>query len=229
MNNITNDINNNWLTFFEENKTEIEHIMNSIDFETQNIYPYKKDIFRALFYFPPEEIKLVIIGQDPYISYEMIDNLKIPQACGLSFSVPECHKKIPPSLKNIFKEIKNCYNDFVIPKNGCLQRWVTDENILLLNSSLTVIEGKSNSHRLLWSKFTNKLIEFISSKNVSTIFLLMGNDAHKKEELIDITKHKIFKTVHPSPLSASRGFFGCNVFKLINDYLINKNQEPINW
>jgi uracil-DNA glycosylase len=169
------------------------------------------------------------MGQDPYIGYEIINNIKIPQACGLSFSVPKSHKKIPPSLQNIFKEIKNCYPDYEIPKHGSLKRWVKKEKILLLNAALTVIEGKSNSHAELWTSFTDKLIKYISEKNNKTIFLLMGNFAIKKEYLIDTKKHKVFRTVHPSPLSANRGFFGCNIFKIINEYLIENNQEPINW
>ena len=219
---ILNKINNGWIPFFEKNNTELTSILDCIDFDT--IYPSKNDIFRSLFYFPPNEIKLVILGQDPYISSEN----GIPQACGLSFSVPKIHKKIPPSLQNIFKEIKNSYPDYQIPGNGCLKRWVKKEKILLLNSALTVIKGKSNSHAKLWSNFTDNLIRFISENNDGTIFLLMGNFAINKEKLID-NKHKIFKIVHPSPLSAHRGFFGCNIFKKINDYLETKEIEIINW
>jgi uracil-DNA glycosylase len=226
--NIIDKVNIGWLPFFDEHKEQLDKILNEINFN-DNIFPEKKNIFKALFYFPPEDIKLFIMGQDPYIGYEIINEIKIPQACGLSFSVPKSHKKIPPSLQNIFKEIKNCYPDYIIPKNGSLKRWVKKEKILLLNSALTVIEGKSNSHAKLWTDFTNKLIKFISDKNNKTIFLLMGNFAINKKNLIDENKHKIFTTVHPSPLSASRGFFGCNIFKNINDYLIENNKEPINW
>ena len=225
---ILSKIDVGWLPFFEENKEQLDNILNKIDFNN-NIFPNKENIFKALFYFPPEDIKLFIMGQDPYIGYEIINDIKIPQACGLSFSVPKSHKKIPPSLQNIFKEIKNCYPDYEIPKHGSLKRWVKEEKILLLNSALTVIEGASNSHAKLWTDFTNKLIKFISDKNEKTIFLLMGNFAINKKNLINEEKHKIFTTVHPSPLSASRGFFGCNIFKNINDYLIENNKEPINW
>lgn len=216
-------INVGWEQFFEKNNTELTGILDSINFDT--IYPSKNNIFRSLFYFSPSEVKLVILGQDPYISSEN----GIPQACGLSFSVPRIHKKIPPSLQNIFKEIKNSYSDYQIPSNGCLKRWAKKEKILLLNSALTVIEGKSNSHAKLWSNFTDNLIKFISEKNNGTIFLLMGNFAINKEKLIDNNKHKIFKTVHPSPLSAHRGFFGSNIFKDINDYLEINEKEVINW
>jgi uracil-DNA glycosylase len=221
------NINVGWIPFFEENKKELETILENIDFN--NIFPKKENIFKTLFYFPPEDIKLVIIGQDPYIGYEIINNIKVPQACGLSFSVPKSHKKIPPSLKNIFKEIKNNYPNYEIPNHGSLKKWVKKEKILLLNAALTVIEGKSNSHAKLWKNFTDNLIKFISDKNEKTIFLLMGNFASNKKYLIDEEKHKIFITVHPSPLSATRGFFGCNVFIKINDCLVENGQEPIKW
>ena len=224
-----NKVHPDWLPFFDENKKDIEEIFSKIDYDNETIFPKKKYIFRALFYNSPQDIKLVLLGQDPYINSEIIDGNKIPQACGLSFSVPKKHKKIPPSLQNIFKEIKNCYPEYIIPKNGSLTRWVKEENILLLNSALTVIEGKSNSHSLLWSNFTNKLIKFVSDKNDKTIFLLMGSFAINKSSLIDITKHKIFTCVHPSPLSAYKGFFGSNMFKKINEYLIENNNEIIKW
>jgi len=224
-----NKVHPDWLPFFDENKKALEEIFSKINYDNETIFPKKKYIFRALFYNSPQDIKLVLLGQDPYINSEIIDDKKIPQACGLSFSVPKTHKKIPPSLQNIFKEIKNCYPEYIIPKNGSLTRWVKEENILLLNSALTVIEGKSNSHALLWSDFTNKLIKFVSDNNDKTIFLLMGSFAINKSSLIDTTKHKIFTCTHPSPLSAYKGFFGSNVFKKINDYLIENNIEIINW
>jgi uracil-DNA glycosylase len=225
-------VNPEWLSFFENNKTELENILNLVNTDLQNgntIYPYPQNVFRTLYYFGPKDIKLVLLGQDPYINAEIHKNEKIPQACGMSFGVPKIHKKIPPSLLNIFKEIKNCYPDSKMPTNGFLKRWICKENILLLNSALTVIAGHSNSHKDLWSSFTDKLIEFISRENEDTIFLLMGNFAIKKSTLIDIKKHKIFTTVHPSPLSASQGFFGCKVFIKIDEYLESKNKKPIKW
>jgi uracil-DNA glycosylase len=224
-----NKINQGWIEFFDNNREEFNEILDFLDQEKDIILPYKNNVFKALFYFPPEEIKLVILGQDPYISYEKVNNVMIPQACGLAFSVPKEHKKIPKSLQNIFKEIKNCYPDYEIPKHGSLKSWVKEEKILLLNTSLTVIENKSNSHVKLWEHFTNQLIKYISDKNEKTIFLLMGSFAGLKEKFIDTTKHKIFKTVHPSPLSASRGFFGCKIFLKINEYLKSINKEPIHW
>ena len=165
MNDLLINVNPGWLPFFESNKNqhicELENIMKQVNMSSCEVFPKKEHIFRTLFYFPPEETKLVILGQDPYIGYEMIDGEKIPQACGLSFSVPKSHKITPPSLKNIFKEIKNCYPEYEIPKHGSLTRWVKKEKIILLNSAMTVEEGKSNSHQKLWTNFTDKLIKFI--------------------------------------------------------------------
>lgn len=221
-----------WLNFFESNKDELEIILDIINkdiTEGKTIFPLPKDLLRTFYFFGPKDTKLVLLGQDPYINSEICSDKKLPQACGMSFGVPKAHKKIPPSLQNIFKEIKNCYPDFIIPNHGFLKRWIKQEKILLLNSALTVIESKSNSHQHLWIKFTDKLIKYISEISPSTIFLLMGNFANGKSKLIDSDKHKIFTTVHPSPLSAHNGFFGCNVFLKINNYLVDKNILPIKW
>lgn len=226
---IIKKIHSGWMPFFEKNKDELIKILETVYNDPDiTIYPKQKNIFRTLFYFHPSEIKLVILGQDPYINEE--DN--IPQAHGLAFSVPKSHKKIPPSLKNIFKEIKNSYPEYNVPTHGCLKRWVKKEKIILLNCALTVIQGKSNSMIDLWEQFTDKLIKYISDTNERTIFLLMGNFAINKtlrSKLINNIKHKIFTTKHPSPLSAHSGFFGCNVFKNINDYLEENNNSIINW
>jgi uracil-DNA glycosylase len=228
---VTKKINKGWHEFFNTNFKELQEILDEINKLSKSnvIFPNPKHLFRTLFYFSPEETKLVMIGQDPYIGSETHNGNKIPQASGFSFSVPKVHKTIPPSLKNIYKEIANSYPEFIIPSHGFLKKWVKKENILLLNSALTVIEKKSNSHQALWRNFTDKLIKYISDKSPHTIFLLMGNFAIQKSKLIDINKHKIFTTVHPSPLSASHGFFGSGVFKNINDYLQLKNTQPINW
>ena len=214
-----------WIPFFESNKEQLITILDKLNelSKINTIYPHRQDIFRAFYYHPPKDIKIVIIAQDPYINEE---NNK-PQAMGLCFSVPKCHHLIPPSLQNIRKEIKNCYPNYTIPNHGLLKKWAKKERMLLLNSSLTVNKGKSNSHAYLWTDFTDKLIEWFSAQNKECIFLLMGGYAKKKE--IFIKEHKIFYTVHPSPLSAYNGFFGSNVFKNINDYLESKNIETINW
>jgi uracil-DNA glycosylase len=221
-----------WLDFFNDNRKELESILEQVNKDiddNKTIFPQAKHIFRTLFYFGLTDTKLVLLGQDPYINSEIHQNQKIAQACGMSFGVPKIHKKIPPSLKNIFKEIKSCYPQSIIPSHGFLKRWVRQEHILLLNSALTVIEGKSNSHQHLWSEFTDKLIQYISKNSPHTVFLLMGNFAIGKSKLIDITKHKIFTTIHPSPLSAFNGFFGCEVFLKINKYLETKNITTIRW
>ena len=223
--NVIKKVNPNWLPFFEQNKKELEDILEKVNNIGGIIYPKEKDLFRALYYYDPKDIKVFLVAQDPYINEEA----NLPQAMGLSFSVPKKHKKIPPSLQNIFKEIKNCYPDFNIPNHGLLKRWARSEKILLLNSALTVTAGKSNSHAELWSKFTDKLIKWFQDTNNNCVFLLMGAFAQKKADLVDTKKHKIFKTVHPSPLSAHNGFFGCQVFKKINEYLEENNKETINW
>jgi uracil-DNA glycosylase len=223
---VTERIHPDWLPFITENKNELVDILNKINEKSKNeiIYP-KRDLFRSLYYHSPKDIKLCILGQDCYINEEN----NIPQAMGLCFSVPKSHKKIPPSLQNIFKEIKNSYPDYNIPSHGLLKRWARKENILLLNSALTVLKGKSNSHAQLWLKFTDKLIQWFSNNNNSCVFLLMGNYAKSKDKYIDINKHKIFYTVHPSPLSAYNGFLGSNIFKEINNYLELKNIKKIIW
>lgn len=228
---IIKKINPGWKEFFETNKIQLENILEEVNRSAQsnNIFPKPNHLFRTLFYFPPEQTKLVILGQDPYIGSEIHNETKIAQACGFSFGVPKSHIKIPPSLKNIYKEIYNSYPEFSIPTHGFLKGWVRVEHILLLNTALTVVEKKSNSHQALWADFTDKLIKYISDNNPNTIFLLMGNFAIGKSKLIDSIKHKIFTTVHPSPLSASNGFFGCGVFKKINEYLETKNIQPIDW
>ena len=237
---ITNRIHIDWNEFIENNKKELMEILSKINIIDNIIYPKQKDIFKTLFYFGPSDTKLVILGQDPYIGdickqntskveMNIGEGTNIPQAHGFAFSVPKCHTKIPPSLKNIFKEIKNCYPEYVIPIHGNLKRWVKKEKIILLNCALTVIKGHSNSHIKLWEQYTDKLIKYISDTSNKTIFLLMGNFAISKSKLVDTNKHKIFTTKHPSPLSAHNGFFGCNIFKLINDYLEENNMDIIHW
>jgi len=155
----------------------------------------------------------------------MVDNVKVPQAHGLSFSVMKSHKKIPPSLKNIYKEIQNEYPDKnYIFEHGNLERWFNEEKIFLLNSALTVIEGNPGSLIKKWSKITDEIIEFISENNKNCLFLLLGNYAKEKAKFIS-DKDRIIYGVHPSPLSANRGFFGSNIFKKLDEKL-NYN---INW
>ena len=195
----------------------------------KKIFPEPNLVFNAFKHFELNDLKVVLLGQDPYIRYELHNDKIIPQAMGLAFSVPKEIKKIPPSLKNIFKELKNNIKGFYIPKNGDLTRWVKEENILLLNSALTVIEGKSSSHQKKWESFTDSIIKNISEKTENIIFILLGNFAKNKSKLIDLDKHYVIKGVHPSPLSASRGFFGSNIFKRTNEFLKDEDLKEINW
>jgi uracil-DNA glycosylase len=215
-----------WLQIFnsEEGKTTLEFLNKENNF----ILPKKENIFNTFKFFDINSTKLVLLGQDPYINGEYIDNKFIPQAMGLSFSVPH-NFKIPPSLRNIYKEIKNSYEDFEIPDHGNLSRWVQEEKILLLNSSLTVKKGYSNSHQKKWTNLTNLVIKHISNNCNNVVFLLLGNNAKKKKKLIDSNKHFIIAGVHPSPLSANRGFFGSNIFKKINLLLKENNIDEIDW
>lgn len=235
-------IKNGWLEFINNEKDQeyfkkiIEKInKDSKKYENQlYIFPFPKNVFRAFKYFEPQETKLVLLGQDPYIRYETLNqdqdqDLILPQAMGLSFSVPTKIKKIPPSLQNIFKELKNCYPDFDIPTNGNISRWARKEKILLLNSALSVLEGQSGSHLKIWEKFTDKIIKFISDNCENVVFLLLGNFSIKKSGLIDSDKHHVITAVHPSPLSACRGFFNSNVFLSVNKKLIESKRKEINW
>ena len=224
---VTKRIHPDWMPFFEANMYELVDILAKLNelAEKSTIYPHRQDIFRAFYYHGPKEIKLTIIAQDPYIN----EDKNKPQAMGLCFSVPKCHRLIPPSLQNIRKEIKNCYPDYNVPKHGLLKKWANKEKMLLLNSALTVEKGKSNSHAKLWTKFTDKLIDWFSEQNQHCVFLLMGGYAKMKENFIDTNKHKLFYTIHPSPLSAHNGFFGCDVFKKIDEHLEERNMGKINW
>ena len=189
------------------------------EYKTKKIYPDKYDIFNALHFTSYKDIKVVILGQDPYHGPG--------QAHGLSFSVNP-GIKIPPSLLNIYKELNSdlgCY----IPNNGYLKKWA-DQGVLLLNTSLTVRAGEANSHKSIgWEIFTDKIISLVNEKEDPVVFLLWGNNAIKKKNLITNKRHLILTSVHPSPLSASRGFLGSKPFSKINNFLISINKKPIDW
>lgn len=189
------------------------------EYKTKTIYPDKHDIFNALKFTSYEDVKVVIIGQDPYHGPN--------QAHGLSFSV-QPKVQIPPSLLNMYKELKADLGCF-IPNNGYLVPWA-EQGVLLLNAVLTVREGQANSHRNKgWEKFTDKVIQLLNEREEPIIFLLWGNNAKEKGELITNKHHFILTTVHPSPLSASRGFFGCRHFSKTNEILRDLGKEPIDW
>ena len=189
------------------------------EYRHHTIYPNMYDIFNALNFTPYKDVKVVILGQDPYHGPQ--------QAHGLSFSV-QPDVKIPPSLVNIYKELHTdlgCY----IPNNGYLKKWA-DQGVLLLNTSLTVRAGEANSHRNIgWGTFTDKIIELLNQRQNPIVFILWGNNAISKEKFITNPQHYIIKSVHPSPLSASRGFFGSRPFSKTNAFLIKNNKTPIDW
>jgi uracil-DNA glycosylase len=183
------------------------------------IYPDKSDIYNAFNVTPFENVKVVILGQDPYHGPG--------QAHGLAFSVKQ-GIKTPPSLVNIYKELKSDLG-MDIPKHGFLQSWAK-EGVLLLNSTLTVEQGKAASHQKRgWEQFTDKVIDVINAEKENVVFMLWGAPAQKKGARVDASKHLVLKAPHPSPLSSYRGFFGCKHFSQANRYLIEKGLNPIDW
>ena len=189
------------------------------EYSTQRIYPDMHNIFNALKYTSFENTKVVIIGQDPYHGYG--------QAHGLCFSVKKGVVP-PPSLKNIFKELNSDVGK-EIPSHGELTDWAK-QGVLLLNAVLTVREGQPTSHaKMGWETFTDRVISELNKKEAPVVFLLWGAYAQRKAEIITNPLHKKLMSVHPSPLSASRGFFGCKHFSKTNQLLQNAGLEPISW
>ena len=186
----------------------------------KEIYPKSSEIFNAFNHCDFNEVKVVIIGQDPYHGKG--------QANGLCFSVNNNIPK-PPSLVNIFKELENDLSKKFDSENGNLERWAR-QGVFLLNTTLTVEKNKPMSHSNIgWDKFTDKVIETLSKDSENLVFILWGNHAQKKIEKINISNHMIIKSVHPSPLSAHRGFFGSKPFTKTNNYLKSKNISEIIW
>lgn len=194
-------------TLIEEKKNGIIH------------YPSSSNIFSALNHTPLHKVKVVIIGQDPYHGFG--------QANGLCFSVNK-GISIPPSLTNIFKEL-NADLKLEIPSHGDLIAWA-NEGVLLLNAVLTVRANQPASHKNIgWENFTDKIIETVNSKREHVVFLLWGNFAKNKKNLINTNRHFVLEAAHPSPFSANNGFFGCHHFSKTNEYLIKNKITPINW
>lgn len=215
-------IGNNWDDILKEeyNKPYFEKLMNFIEDEYNNytIYPDKNNIYNALKLTPPDKVKVIILGQDPYINKD--------QANGLSFSV-QPGIAIPPSLRNIFREQRKDLG-IIQPNSGDLTKWA-EQGVLLLNTTLTVRAGLSNSHQGKgWGIFTDSIIKYLGQKE-NIVFMLWGNNAKAKRKLIDNSKNLILEAAHPSPLSATRGFFGCQHFSKANNYLIEHNLSPIDW
>lgn len=189
------------------------------EYGSKTVYPNMHDIFNSLKYTPFEDTKVVVLGQDPYHGKG--------QAHGLAFSVQEGVKK-PPSLENIFKELHSDVG-VAIPKSGNLTKWAKN-GVLLLNTSLTVEGGRAGSHQGMgWEVLTDKIIELLSGREKPMVFILWGSPARRKKSLIDGKKHLIIEGVHPSPLSAYRGFFGGRYFSRANEFLVEKGIEPVEW
>ncbi|WP_185877794.1 uracil-DNA glycosylase [Blattabacterium cuenoti] len=215
----------NWKIFIKKECEEyyFKKLLKFLRFEyiNYNCYPKQENIFSFMKYCPFHTIKVVLLGQDPYY--------KKGQADGLCFSVPN-GISFPPSLKNIFIEINNCFNYKKYPNNGSLIRWAK-QGVLLLNSILTVRNGIPKSHKNRgWEIFTNKIIHIISLKKKHIVFLLWGKYAHEKENLIFVKNdHYILKTSHPSPFSSHLGFIGCRHFLKTNKFLYTYKKPIIEW
>ena len=220
-------IGNKWdeilaLEFEKDYFKELEEFVNK-EYEEYTIFPQKDEIFNALKLTPPENVKVVILGQDPYINEG--------QAHGLAFSVKEDWAQFPPSLKNIYREIGSDLG-VELDLDKCsrnLTNWAK-QGVLLLNTSLTVRAGKSNSHYGRgWEIFTNAIIEYLGKNKEHIVFLPWGNNAINKKRFIDQDKNLVLTSVHPSPLSVHRGFFGCKHFSKTNTYLRDNGLEEIKW
>lgn len=216
-------IGNEWDLVLEEEfkKDYYIHIRQFVDreYESKTVYPPYDDIFNAFRLTPPDDVKVVILGQDPYHEEG--------QAHGLAFSTPE-GRPIPRSLKNIFKEISEEYG-YPIPESGCLENWAR-QGVFLLNTVLTVEAGNANSHsKCGWQTFTDNVIKILNKQTQPIVFLLWGKQAEKKKELITNPDHLVLITSHPSPFSARRGFLGSNHFRLTNEFLKNNNKKVIDW
>lgn len=217
-------IDNDWLPALKEEfgKPYYKDLYSFVkkEYSTHVVYPPAGDIFNAFHFTPLSEVKVVILGQDPYHNEN--------QAHGLSFSVPESQKEIPPSLQNIYKELQDdcgCY----IPNNGYLEKWAR-QGVLLLNTVLTVRAHAANSHQGKgWEIFTDAVINAVNAQDRPIVYLLWGSPARRKAPMLTNPKHLILEAPHPSPLSAYRGFFGCRHFSACNRFLEDHGLEPIDW
>jgi uracil-DNA glycosylase len=190
------------------------------EYKDEIVYPGPKYIFRAFELCPFDKVKVVILGQDPYHGKG--------QANGLSFAVNE-GVKIPPSLQNIFKEIKSDLGELVTNTSGDLSRWAT-QGVLLLNATLTVRASMAGSHQSKgWEQFTDAVIKALSEEREHLVFILWGNYARQKGAHIDRSKHLVIESAHPSPFSAANGFFGSKPFSNANEYLEKHGETPIDW
>lgn len=207
----------------EKQQPYFQHILSHVKQRREQgvvVYPPQEDVFNAFKLTPLDQLKVVILGQDPYHGEG--------QAHGLCFSVRP-GVKTPPSLVNMYKELAQDIEGFQIPAHGFLQPWA-EQGVLLLNTVLTVEQGQAHSHaKIGWETFTDKVIQVISDHCEQVIFLLWGSHAQRKGSVIDIRKHQILSAPHPSPLSAHRGFLGCGHFSKTNQILQQNGKQPINW
>ncbi|MCZ2260658.1 uracil-DNA glycosylase [Sporosarcina sp. G11-34] len=189
------------------------------EYTEEAVFPQKNELWTAFKLTPFDEVKVVILGQDPYHG--------AGQAHGLSFSV-KSGVKIPPSLRNMFKELAEDIG-CEVPQDGTLSGWA-EQGVLMLNTVLTVREAQAHSHRKQgWETFTNEVIRVLSARDKPVVFVLWGRPAQEKKKLIDLSKHAIVESFHPSPLSASRGFFGSRPYSKVNKILALWDEEPIDW
>lgn len=216
-------IENEWLEYLKPEfskpyyKELFEFVKN--EYATKVIYPPSGDIFSALDHTSIKDVKIVLLGQDPYHEEG--------QAHGMSFSVRP-GIKIPPSLQNMYKELHDELGLY-IPNNGYLEKWA-NQGVLLLNTCLTVRSGAANSHKGKgWEQFTDAIIKAVNEQDRPIVYFLWGSNARSKKALITNKKHLVLESVHPSPLSAYNGFFGCGHFKKANEFLKEHGIEPIDW
>lgn len=216
-------IGNDWDDLLEDEfqKEYYQKMRNFLieEYKAQTVFPKMEDIFTALKITPYKDVKVVILGQDPYHGPG--------QSHGLAFSVKK-GVSTPPSLRNMYKEM-NTDLGLPIPNNGYLEKWAR-EGVLLLNTSLTVRQAEPNSHsKIGWGNFTDRIIELLNEREKPIVFILWGNNAKSKEKYISNKNHFIIKSVHPSPLSASRGFFGTKPFSKANEFLRRVGEGEIDW
>ena len=214
---------NHWAPFFaQEQQKEYYHKLSAFveaEYESKTVFPPKDQIFNAFLTTDLPDVRVVILGQDPYH--------EVGQAMGLAFSV-EKETKIPPSLRNMYKELESDLGIFPAP-NGDLSRWA-EQGVFLLNAVLTVREGAANSHKKKgWETFTDNTIRALDADPSPKVFLLWGNPARAKKALIQNPNHLVLEAAHPSPLSAHNGFFGCRNFSKANAFLTQHGFAPINW
>lgn len=216
-----------WENVFEDAKPELHDISEILEAQQKNFgsfFPLKKNIFRAFELTPMKSVRVVIVGQDPY--HQVNPHTGLPRAQGLSFSVSR-DDDIPSSLRNIYQELQNTVPGFVKPSHGDLTHW-TRQGVLMLNMCLTVRANQPGSHGDIWMGFIEKVLKALAEHRPNTIYILWGTQAQKLQKYIG-DRSIILTATHPSGLSASRGFFGCNHFNKVNEILMKRGESPIDW